>query len=128
MEKQDIYESLIGLLFPSDITEHFKIVHIESLPQVLVVHFEEKDELHDKEGGHEYVPNGFYESSRINDFPIRDKKVTLVVKRRRWIDKSTGKSVGNKYTLTAEGTRHSKEFAAFLKGIFGQLPDSGTES
>lgn len=128
MEKQDIYESLIGLLFPSDITEHFKIVHIESLPQVMVVHFEEKDEFHDKEGGHEYVPNGFYESSRINDFPIRDKKVTLVVKRRRWIDKSTGKSVGNKYTLTAEGTRHSKEFAAFLKGIFGQLPDSVTES
>ncbi len=128
MEKQDIYESLIGLLFPSDITEHFKIVHIESLPQVMVVHFEEKDEFHDKEGGHEYVPNGFYESSRINDFPIRDKKVTLVVKRRRWIDKSTGKSVGNKYTLTAEGTRHSKEFAAFLKGIFGQLPGSGTES
>lgn len=128
MEKQDIYESLIGLLFPSDITEHFKIVHIEPLPQVMVVHFEEKDEFHDKEGGHEYVPNGFYESSRINDFPIRDKKVTLVVKRRRWIDKSTGKSVGNKYELTAEGTRHSKEFAAFLKGIFGQLPDSGTES
>lgn len=128
MEKQDIYESQIGLLFPSDITEHFKIVHIESLPQVMVVHFEEKDEFHDKEGGHEYVPNGFYESSRINDFPIRDKKVTLVVKRRRWIDKSTGKSVGNKYELTAEGTRHSKEFAAFLKGIFGQLPDSGTES
>lgn len=128
MEKQDIYESLIGLLFPSDITEPFKIVHIESLPQVMVVHFEEKDEFHDKEGGHEYVPNGFYESSRINDFPIRDKKVTLVVKRRRWIDKSTGKSVGNKYTLTAEGTRHSKEFAAFLKGIFGQLPGSGTES
>lgn len=128
MEKQDIYESLIGLLFPSDITEHFKIVHIESLPHVMVVHFEEKDEFQDKEGGHEYVPNGFYESSRINDFPIRDKKVTLVVKRRRWIDKSTGKSVGNKYELTAEGTRHSKEFAAFLKGIFGQLPDSGTES
>ena len=66
--------------------------------------------------------------SRINDFPIRDRKVTLVVKRRRWIDKTTGKSVGNRYSLTADGTRHSKEFAAFLKGIFGQVPDSGTES
>ena len=42
IRKQDIYESLIELLFPSDITEHFKIVHIESLPQVMVVHFEEK--------------------------------------------------------------------------------------
>lgn len=112
------------MLFPKDITEHFRIVHIESLPTVMVVHFEEKDEFHDAEPGHEYAPNGFYEASRINDFPIRDKKVTLVVRRRRWTDRSTGKSVGNRYELTAEGTRHSKEFAAFLKGIFGQLPDS----
>ncbi len=29
MEKQDIYESLIGLLFPSDITEHFKMDHLQ---------------------------------------------------------------------------------------------------
>lgn len=128
METQEVYASLIGMLFPKDITEHFRIVHIESLPTVMVVHFEEKDEYHDAEVGHEYERNGFYESSRINDFPIRDKKVTLVVKRRRWLDKTTGKSVGNRYELTAEGTRHSKEFAAFLKGIFGHVPDSGQES
>ena len=112
MEKQELYDILVGTLFPKDITDHFTIVHVEPLPDVLVVHFEEKDDYHDKELGHEYVPNGFYEASRINDFPIRDRKVTLVVKRRRWIDKTTGKSV----------------FAAFLKGIFGQVPDSGTES
>ncbi len=128
MEIQELYDILVGTLFPKDITDHFTIVHVEPLPDVLVVHFEEKDDYHDKEMGHEYVPNGFYEASRINDFPIRDRKVTLVVKRRRWIDKTTGKSVGNRYSLTADGTRHSKEFAAFLKGIFGQVPDSGTES
>ena len=128
MEAQDLYTSLIGMLFPNDITEHFRIVHIESLPTVMVVHFEEKDEFHEAESGHEYERNGFYEASRINDFPIRDKKVTLVVKRRRWTDKATGKSGGNSYDLTADGTRHSKEFAAFLKGIFGQIPDSGQES
>ena len=115
MEIQELYDILVG-------------THVEPLPDVLVVHFEEKDDYHDKEAGHEYVPNGFYEASRINDFPIRDRKVTLVVKRRRWIEKTTGKSVGNRYSLTADGTRHSKEFAAFLKGIFGQVPDSGTES
>ena len=128
METEELYESLIGMVFPKDITEHFSIVHIESLPRDMVFHFEEKDEFRAGESGHEYERNGFYESSRINDFPIRDKKVTLVVKRRRWIDKATGKSVGNRYDLTAEGTRHSKEFAAFLKGIFGQLPDIGQES
>ena len=53
---------------------------------------------------------------------------TIVHVEPRWIDKTTGKSVGNRYSLTANGTRHSKEFAAFLKGIFGQVPDSGTES
>ena len=119
MEKQELYDILVCTLFPKDITDHFTIVHVEPLPDVLVVHFEEKDDYHDKEAGHEYVPNGFY---------VRDRKVTLVVKRRRWIDKTTGKSVGNRYSLTADGTRHSKEFAAFLKGIFGQVPDSGTES
>lgn len=46
METQDLYASLIGMLFPTDITEHFRIVHIESLPAVMVVHFEEKDEFH----------------------------------------------------------------------------------
>ena len=125
METQELYEILIGNLFPREITDHFEIVHIDPLPGILVVHFEEKDEFHEAEEGHEYERNGFYEPARINDFPIRDRKVTLVVKRRRWIDRTTGRSVGNRYDLTAEGTRHSKEFAAFLKGIFGQFPDSG---
>lgn len=125
METQELYEALVRSLFPKDITDHFDIVHIESQPGILVVHFEEKDEFQGAERGHAYDRNGFYEPARINDFPIRDRKVTLVVKRRRWIDRTTGKSVGNRYDLTAEGTRHSKEFAAFLKGIFGQLPGSG---
>ena len=74
MEIQELYDILVGTLFPKDITDHFRIVHVEPLPDVLVVHFEEKDDYHDKEAGHEYVPNGFYEASRINDFPIRDRK------------------------------------------------------
>ena len=38
-------------------------------------------------------------------------------------DETTGKSVGNTYDLVANGTRHSVEFAAFLKECFGQIPD-----
>ena len=52
MEIQELYDILVGTLFPKDITDHFTIVHVEPLPDVLVVHFEEKDDYHDKEAGH----------------------------------------------------------------------------
>ena len=75
--------------------------------------------------GHTYVKNGFLPESRITDFPIRDKRATLIVRRRRWKDEKTGEIVSNDYELVAKGTRHSKEFAAFLKGVLGSIPDSG---
>ena len=71
------------------------------------------------------LANGFYEESTIKDFPLRDKKVVLHVRRRRWKDKE-GKSYSRQWELTAEGTRYSKEFANFLKEAFGYLPDTGT--
>ena len=43
MEIQELYDILVGTLFPKDITDHFTIVHVEPLPDVLVVHFEEKE-------------------------------------------------------------------------------------
>ena len=67
--------------------------------------------------------NGFYEESLIKDFPLRDKKVVLHIRRRRWIDEA-GKSYSRRWDLVAEGTRYSKEFAIFLKEIFGHIPDS----
>ena len=51
--------------------------------------------------------------------------MTLVVRRRRWRDEATGESVSNDYKLVAEGTRHSVEFAAFLKELIGYIPDRG---
>lgn len=41
--------------------------------------------------------------------------MTFHVKRRRWVDTETGKSVSKRWDIVAEGTRFSKEFAAFLK-------------
>jgi hypothetical protein len=66
--------------------------------------------------------NGFYEESLIRDFPLRDKKVLLHVRRRRWVDE-TGKSYFRDWDLAASGTRYSKEFASFLKEVFGYAPD-----
>ena len=68
---------------------------------------------------------GFLPECKVTDFPLRDRKMTLIVKRRRWKDEKTGESISNDYKLVAEGTRHSVEFAAFLKEVLGQIPDSG---
>ncbi|WP_439710620.1 ISAon1 family transposase N-terminal region protein, partial [Bacteroides acidifaciens] len=43
----------------------------------------------------------------IRDFPIRDRKVTLCVRRRKWLNKETGSIICNTFELTAQGTRHS---------------------
>lgn len=69
--------------------------------------------------------NGFYEESIVRDYPVRGRKMSFHVKRRRWIEVETGKSVSRRWDLVAEGTRFSKEFAVFLKDMLGQIPDYG---
>jgi hypothetical protein len=54
---------------------------------------------------------------------LRNRKVELHIKRRRWID-SSGKSYSRDWNLSPTGTRYSKEFAAFLKVVFGYVPDT----
>ena len=125
---------MASYVLPSHLLDYFDLVLVEERPVPeksrlgvesgeLVFHLEEHNEYRTPEDGHIYRPNGFYEASKVRDFPLRDKRVTLLIKRRRWVDESTGKSVGNSYDLTADGTRHSVEFAAFLKECFGQIPD-----
>ena len=49
----------------------------------------------------------------MEDYPIRSSKVVLMVRRRRWTDRTTGRSVGNEYDTVAHGTRMAKELAFF---------------
>lgn len=58
----------------------------------------------------------------IRYFPIRDRKVSLCVRRRKWLDKETGSIICNTFELTTQGTRHSKEFASFLKDYLEKCP------
>ncbi|POR14058.1 transposase, partial [Flavobacterium columnare] len=51
------------------------------------------------------------------DFPIRGHKVYLHITRRRWLNEDTRQVVFRNWDLVANGTRRTKEFAAFLKEI-----------
>jgi transposase len=69
-----------------------------------------------------YESLGFMEAVSVTDFPIRDHKVVLKLRRRRWKNKQTGESFVEKISVTEKGTRYSKEFAAFLKETYGDIP------
>ena len=124
-QEQAVLLALVKLLFPREMLDFFEVVGYEESGEEVIVRLDERDRIHKKKSGHVYEKNGFLPAARITDFPLRDKKLTLIVRRRRWRDVTTGAIVSNDYELVAKGTRHSVEFAAFLKEVLGQIPNSG---
>lgn len=117
------FNSLIKLLLPPEIFEYFDITKVDFKENEVHVHLDEKAI---KPEGYEIVKlisKGFHQASIIQDFPLRDKAMFFHVRRRRWYSESTKKIVERDWNTIAKGTRLTKEFAIFLKGIFGQLPD-----
>lgn len=104
----------IGLLFYSCIEQTTGEIHISL------------DEKMNPELGNDahFESKGFMEAVSVTDFPIRDHKVILKIRRRRWTDTRTGKSFSIPIDLdvVARGTRYSKDFGAFLKETYGDVP------
>ena len=119
------YVQLFKYILPKEMSECFDLVDVHESTNIdgtkmLHLHLDEKD----LDAPGDLSPNGFYNETTVRDFPIRDYKVTLHVRRRRWKDPE-GKTVSNDWQLKAKGTRISKEFAAFLKETLGNIPDHG---
>ncbi|KAA6314807.1 hypothetical protein EZS27_034635 [termite gut metagenome] len=114
---------LVKYVLPSGFINYFELVGIKKEGDILHLHLDELPVIPSEYMHLHLSGNGFYASSTIRDFPPRDKKVLLHVRRRRWVDES-GKSYSRSWGLTADGTRYSKEFACFLKEAFGYPPDT----
>lgn len=117
---------LAKVFLPSEMTEYFDLTDVRTdeyggEPRVHIF-LDEKEVA--PEGCPDASPNGFYEESCMNHFPINEYRSILNVRRRRWKD-AEGKSVSKDWQLVADGTRYSKEFAAFLKEFVGYIPDYG---
>ena len=122
MEENYLYQ-LAELVLPSELLRYFLIVKIEHSLTLFRIHLDEKMEKELLDDVH-FESKGFMDSVEVTDFPIRDHKVILVLRRRRWIDTRTGKSFSLPLNIdiTASGTRYSKEFGAFLKATYGDIP------
>ena len=115
-------EQLLRYLLPQEIFEYFDLVAIQERENQLELSLDEKPIKPIAHSDKELALYGFDEAVRIQDFPIREKSVYFIVRRRKWRDKNTGKIYSTQWNLTAGGTSYTKEFADFLKELFGQLP------
>lgn len=119
---QDHYQELVRLLLPSEIFDYFEITNLVVEERSVAVFLDERDIKPAAYSGQKLTSKGFHPESIIQDFPIRNKAVFLHVRRRRWLVEQSGEVVSRDWDSVAEGTRYTKSFADFLKGLFGQLP------
>lgn len=112
--ENDYLNMLASLVLPAQILDYFLISGVEQTSQEIHISLDEKMNPKLSNDVH-FESKGFMEAVNVTDFPIRDHKVILKIRRRRWTDLRTGKSFSIPIDLdiVAKGTRYSKEFGSF---------------
>lgn len=120
---------IISFFLPEGMIDWFEVVNIREEPNtgtaqadilyksVLHIYLDERDNRSGEEMG--LKPNGFTEATLIKDYPIRNRKVLLHVRRRRYLDADHRNIILNQYPLTSDGTKVSVEFGLFFKDSDG---------
>ena len=125
MEATTVLQSLVNVLFPTDISLHFEVSMVQEYPDRIEIRMEELQELvpeklYSKE---EVVLDGFCNPLELQSFPLKGKPVYLKLYRRRWKEKGGNEHFSNIYDIHPDGVKATKDFASFLKESFGQSPD-----
>ena len=106
--ENDYLNMLARIVLPAQILDYFLISGVEQISKEIYISLDEKMNPELSKDLH-FESKGFMAAVSVTDFPIRDHKVILKIRRRRW-------------TEVAKGTRYSKEFGAFLKETYGDVP------
>jgi transposase len=125
MEEKALYQELLKLIVPKEITDNFELIEIVERTNMITLSFEEYSSRIPKPlQGKEVVLDGYLNQLELQTFPLKDKTVYIAIRRRRWKEKGDNKqSYSNTYELHVEGMKTTKEFGAFLKEEFGLQPD-----
>ena len=117
-----IQDEMYKLIVPVEILNYFEISEVMTRNEEVEIELCEKTELIPKSlSGKEIVSNGFMNPLILQHFPVAGKRLYLKLIRRRWKVKGdlTGQtSCQNDYDFTADGTKATKTFGAFLKENF----------
>ena len=121
VKKEPMLETLLSLFFPKELSEHFDLLtHREfkderSGAMILELTFEEKNVLPTGYSREEYETKDFQEKT-ILDVPIRTRPVHLVIRRRRWRHKESGKVIQRDLSFIAQDGKFTADLVTFLKG------------
>jgi len=88
--------SLVKYILPTGITDYFTIKEVKGGINALTIFLDEKNILPEDHKEKPLESKGFYPEARIEDFPIREHKVYLIVRRRKWKNLDTGKQINTK--------------------------------
>ncbi len=108
---------LLRKLLPSEIVDNFDIVRFEKTKERFDIWFDEKKiQEEEDEVNENIIAYGFSDYKIIQDFPLRGRFTHLHLRKRKWLDKSTGEIFSYSIdTSEYEGTRLNAEFGDFLK-------------
>jgi hypothetical protein len=112
-----IYKEFAELLLPEGLLTYYDLIDFKKSDEILKIHLEEKKDIPIEYKNKSYRLNGFLPAVTIKDFPIREFKVELKIKRRRWLLTDSNTKVTRDLDLLASGTRITKSFADFLKEL-----------
>ena len=119
MSSQENYKALVSFLLPEGLLDYFDITEVNTARDYLEIYLDEKNVAPEGFNESQLHSKGFHEQIKVEDFPVRGKKAYLYIRRRRWEVKATGDIISRDWKIVQSGTRMTREFAAFLKGIFG---------
>ena len=107
------YEFFASFFLPNGMIDWFEIVRVVEEPNngrkkydslftsILNIYLDERDNREGEELG--LKPIGFTEPTVVSDYPIRNRKVILHIRRRRYLDTDGRNVILNNYPLKADG-------------------------
>lgn len=117
-------KEFLRLIAPEDILKSFELKEIKDNSKYTELIFEEKKDLVPKGlEGKESVLDGYCNPISLLSYPLKGKPTYLVIKRRRWKQKGGENHYSNAYYFNHPGIKATKEFAVFLKEVYGHTPD-----
>jgi hypothetical protein len=116
MENQSEH-NFSSLLLPKGILDYFILTRYTDSEQDICLYLDEKNDIPEEYQNDKLTSKGFFDEITVQDFPLRGKAVFLHIRRRRWLNQTTGQTVFRDWDIVAKGTRMTKEFASFLKEI-----------
>lgn len=109
--------NLLQFILPEELLEYFELSDAQKNSNSYTFYLSEKN-IHPQEyTGQKLQSKGFFDEETVRDFPLRGKACFLKIKRRKWMNKETGKIGYRNWELVVTGTRMTKEFAVFLNAL-----------